>query len=206
MGSGHVCNSISATLETFLFFNFEYGQLIHFLHCQGVIFTHSIKCTGPRRVPANKRAHPSLGATSSVCLLCPLCFHTLREPRGQRVPGAEPACVPGPGGGVERGRGKGGGFCLGPYGSAFSPPPPRTRHSHVNAAAAGGAGGGSWISSTGSWLAPGVGCAQGESCQLCPFENEQQRGKGKKREREVGGGGDRVGVGEARAGRTGGDY
>ena len=46
----------------------------------------------------------------------------------------------------------------------------------------------SWVSSTGLLLAGSrVGFAQGKSCQLCPFENEQQRGKEKTREREVGG-------------------
>lgn len=69
-----------------------------------------------------------------------------------------------------------------------------------------GSQGESWVSSTRLLLAGSrAGFAQGESCQLCPFKNEQQRGKEKKKEREVRGE-HRVGVGEARAERTGGDY
>lgn len=48
-----------------------------------------------------------------------------------------------------------------------------------------------------------VGFAQGESCQLCPFENEQQRGKEKKREREVGGAQGGSGGGKGRENRWG---
>ena len=62
----------------------------------------------------------------------------------------------------------------------FLAPPRLTGPSHVQAV--GGATGESAGSAApgGSWLAPRVGFAQGESCQLCPFENEQQRGKERK--------------------------
>lgn len=106
-----------------------------------------------------------------------LSFHRLQESRWTWCLGA--------GSWGYKGKRRGGALFLGDLGAPlpFSPLPGCRGWgpSHVQAVAGGATGESAGSAAPGgSWLAPRVGFAQGESCQLCPFENEQQRGKERK--------------------------